>query len=208
MPAAIILAAGDSTRMGTPKALLPDSDGRPFVVRIVRTFAAAGIPEIVIVTGAQHEPIHTAVSRDGMCASARIVRNPDPTRGPLSSLWTGLDAIGADADAVLMTLVDIPLVKAATIRAVVDAWKRTSAPVVRPAMGDRHGHPVLFDRAVFGELRSAPLDQGAKAVVHAHAARLINVEVDDLGCLIDIDTAADYAAMLQRSRNADGEVHG
>jgi molybdenum cofactor cytidylyltransferase len=107
-----------------------------------------------------------------------------------------------------MTLVDVPMVRVTTIHAVTEAWKRSGAPVVRPALGDRHGHPVLFDRSVFAELRNAPLDQGAKAVVHAHAHHLVNVEVDDLGCLIDIDTAADYAAMLKASRDANGEVHG
>ena len=197
MPAAIILAAGDSMRMGTPKALLADPDGRPFVARIARAFVAAGVSEVVIVTGAQHEAITHAISTD-QPATHRLVRNPDPARGPLSSLWVGLDALmRPDLDAILMTLVDVPMVSATTIRAVIDAWGRTGAPVVRPAIGDRHGHPVLFDRAVFVELRNAPLDQGAKAVVRAHADRLVNVEVDDEGCLVDIDTAADYEWALK-----------
>jgi len=198
VPAAIILAAGDSTRIGTTKALLVDPDGRPFVARIARAFVAAGVGEIVIVTGARHEAISHALSTDQL-TTHRVVRNPDPARGPLSSLWVGLDALTRpDLDAILMTLVDVPMVSAATIRAVIDAWRRTGAPVVRPAMGDRHGHPVLFDRAVFAELRNAPLDQGAKAVVHAHADRLVNVEVDDEGCLMDVDTTADYEFALRR----------
>lgn len=203
MPVAIILAAGDSTRIGTPKALLADPDGRPFVARIVRAFVAAGIGDVVIVTGAQHDAIHSAIesaiSTDQPSIPPRLARNPDPARGPLSSLWVGLDAVmRPDLDAILMTLVDVPMVSATTIRAVIDAWTRTGAPVVRPAMGQRHGHPVLFDRAVFAELRNAPLEQGAKAVVHAHADHLVNVEVSDEGCLMDIDTAADYESALKR----------
>src|SRR5688572_21658532 len=174
--------------MGTPKALLTDPDGRPFVARIARAFITAGIGEIVIVTGAHHDAIRDAVTADALSAP-RLVRNPDPARGPLSSLWTGLDALmGPRLDSILMTLVDVPMVRPATIGAVVEAWRQTGAPVVRPAIGDRHGHPVLFDRAVFVDLRRAPLDRGAKAVVHAHTDRLINVEVDDEGCLVDIDT--------------------
>jgi molybdenum cofactor cytidylyltransferase len=72
-------------------------------------------------------------------------------------------------------------------------------------MGDRHGHPVLFDRAVFQDLRGAPLERGAKAVVHAYADRLVNVEVDDEGCLADIDTVADYEALLKARGSGSGE---
>ena len=183
--------------MGTPKALLADPDGRAFVVRITRTFIAAGVAEILIVTGAEHDAIEEATMAEPGSV-ARLVRNPDPGRGPLSSLWVGLDALARpDLDGILMTLVDVPMVRATTIRAVVEAWRRTGAPVVRPAIGDRHGHPVLFDRAVFEELRRAPLGQGAKAVVRAHAHDLVNVDVDDQGCLVDIDTAADYQRLLK-----------
>lgn len=193
MLAAIVLAAGDSTRMGTPKALLADADGRPFVARIARTFGDAGLDQLVIVTGAQHQAIVDALAADGAAGSALVIRNPDPSRGQISSLWVGMDAVmGPDLDAMLVTLVDVPMVRSSTVRAVIDAWRRSRAPIVRPAIGDRHGHPVLFDRAMFDELRRAPLDEGAKAVVHAYANRLVNVEVDDEGCLVDIDTPADY----------------
>ncbi len=131
----------------------------------------------------------------------RVVRNDDPARGQLSSLWVGLEAAQRpDLDAVLMTLVDVPMVRPATVRAVIDAWRPERPPIVRPAIGERHGHPVLFDRAVFDELRRAPLDAGAKAVVHAHQNEIVNVAVDDEGCLIDIDTPHDYAAFVERSR--------
>jgi molybdenum cofactor cytidylyltransferase len=73
---------------------------------------------------------------------------------------------------------------------------------VRPAIGSRHGHPVLFDRSVFDELRRAPLTEGAKAVIRAFPDRVVNVAVDDEGCLSDIDTPADYEAML-RMKEAD-----
>jgi len=200
---AIVLAGGGSTRMGRPKALLPDGDGRPFVVRLARTFLAAGIDEIVIVTGAAHDAVVEALKQDGVPVMPRVVRNDDPSRGQLSSLWVGLDAAQRpDLDAVLMTLVDVPMVRPATVRAVIDAWRQERPPIARPAIGERHGHPVLFDRAVFDELRRAPLDAGAKAVVHAHQNEIVNVAVDDEGCLIDIDTPYDYAALVERSRKA------
>ena len=197
MLAAIILAAGESSRMGSPKALLTDPEGDPFVARVARTFVEAGIGHLIIVTGRHHEAVTSAVAnvRDVV----RIVRNDAPERGQLSSLWVGLDAVQPlDPDAVLMTLVDVPFVTAGTVRAVVDAWRRTGAPIVRPAIGDRHGHPVLFDRAVLPELRRAPLDQGAKAVVHAHAGELVDVAVEDEGAVTDIDTPGDYEDAVKR----------
>jgi molybdenum cofactor cytidylyltransferase len=199
MLAAIILAAGDSTRMGTPKALLPDPDGRPFVARLVRSFSAAGLDEIVIVTGATHHAIVEALAADGPPVQPVCVGNPEPSRGQLSSLWVGLEAVARpDVDGVLVTPVDIPMIRPATIRQVVEAWSHTRAPIVRPAVGTRHGHPVLFDRIVFDDLRRASLAEGARVVVHANIDRVVNVAVDDEGCLLDVDTPADYQALVGR----------
>ena len=199
MLAAIILAAGDSTRMGRPKALLPDPDGRPFVARLVRTFAAAGIHDIVVVTGSLHAAIAEAVAADQPPVAPNLVNNPQPALGQVSSLWMGLDAVARPGiDGALVTLVDIPLVLASTVRRVIEAWTQNRAPIVRPAVGDRHGHPVLFDRSIFDALRHAPLTEGARAVVHANADRIVNVQVDDEGCLLDVDTPADYDAVIRK----------
>jgi molybdenum cofactor cytidylyltransferase len=197
--AAIILAAGDSTRMGRPKALLPDPEGRPFVARLVRTFHASGVAHIIVVTGALHAEIADALAADDLPVAPQLVNNPQPGLGQVSSLWMGLGAaIQAGAHGVLMTLVDIPLVRASTVRQVIDAWMQQRAPIVRPAVGTRHGHPVLFDEAVFDALRHAPITEGARAVVHANADRIVNVPVDDEGCLLDVDTPADYDAVIRK----------
>jgi molybdenum cofactor cytidylyltransferase len=197
--AAIVLAAGASSRMGSPKALLPDRAGRPFVVRLARTLRDARIDQLIVVTGSQHDAIVEALRSDERTRDVRVVRNADPSRGQVSSLWAGLDALAdADPEAVLMTLVDVPFVSAGTVCAVVDAWRRHGAPIVRPAIGNRHGHPVLFDRAVIGELRRAPLDGGAKIVVHAHRDELLNVAVDDEGAVTDVDTPGDYDDVVRR----------
>jgi molybdenum cofactor cytidylyltransferase len=188
----IILAAGDSIRMGSPKALLPSPDGRPFVSRIVHTLREAGIVEIVVVTGRDHDAL-VEVLNDGMPNPPAIARNLDPSRGQLSSLWAGMDAVvRADTDGILVTLVDVPMVAVSTVTRIVMAWQRTRAPIVRPAIGERHGHPVIFDRAVLEALRRAPIDGGAKTVVHAHERDLLNVPVDDEGCLVDVDTPDEY----------------
>jgi molybdenum cofactor cytidylyltransferase len=212
MLTAIILAAGDSTRMGRPKALLPDPDGRPFAARLVRTFVAAGVPNVIVVTGTLHAQIADALAADDLPATPQLVNNPQPALGQVSSLWMGLDAAlrlaatkpqsgegGPGVEGVLVTLVDIPLVRPSTVRQVIDAWTQNRAPIVRPAVGDRHGHPVLFDQSVFDALRHAPLTEGARAVVHANADRIVNVQVDDEGCLLDVDTPADYDAVIRKA---------
>jgi len=188
----VILAAGGSTRMGSPKAALRTPDGETFVTRIVRTLRTAGVTDLVIVTGTHHDAVLDALAHDREPAP-RIVRNPDPSRGQLSSLLAGMDAVVTlQSDAVMMTLVDVPLVRASTVAAVIESWQRTRAPIVRPAIGDQHGHPVIFDRALFNELRRAPLDAGAKSVVRAHEHEIVNVTVDDEGCVRDVDTPSDY----------------
>lgn len=202
---AVILAAGASTRMGTPKALLLTPAGSPFAAAVVRALAAGGVTNMVIVTGKEHERIVQAVTSDLPPVTPRFVRNPDPSRGQLSSLWVGMDAaLDADAEGLMVTLVDVPLVQPATVTAVIRAWRETRAPIVRPAIGDRHGHPVIFDRSLFDELRAAPLEGGAKVVVRAHEREIVNVPVSDKGCLVDVDTPDDYEAMMVSSDRVSG----
>jgi molybdenum cofactor cytidylyltransferase len=188
-PGAIVLAAGASSRMGRPKALLPLPSGEPFVARIHATLVAASRSPVVIVVRAE--------LRDEVAAAvpgARLVVNENPARGQLSSLIAGLDALGA-CEAAMMTLVDLPLVRVDTICAVVDAWRRSRAPLVRPVHDGRHGHPVVFGAPLIAALRRADLDAGARPVVHAFARDAVDVPVEDEGTVLDIDTPFDYGRM-------------
>ena len=197
---AIILSAGHSTRMGSPKALLPDGAGRLFVTRVLSSMVEAGVTDVVVVTGHHHAEIELAIRAEPMGVTPRVVRNPDPARGQLSSLWAGMDEVcGPETAGIIVTLVDVPMVAVDTIRDVIDAWQRTRAPIVRPAVGHRRGHPVIFDRAIFDELRQAPLEAGARTVVRAHYGEIVDVAVTDQGCIIDIDTPADYQALITRA---------
>ena len=206
---AIVLAAGKSSRMGRPKGTLPLAGGDTFATRIVRTFAAAAIEDVVVVVGHDADAIVEAFSRTDL--SPTFVENADFEQGQLSSLLAGLRVVDRPGVvAALVTLVDVPLVGVPTVRAVVERYLTTGAPIVRPVrdardirdisdnrdMGGRrsqqHGHPVLIDRSLFDVLRRADPRAGAKAIVRAYASSLGDVEVDDDGAFADIDTPAEY----------------
>jgi molybdenum cofactor cytidylyltransferase len=196
MIGALILAAGASTRMGRPKAGLPLSGGQTFLSRVVRTLTSAGLPRIAVVLGAHEEEVRRAWQ--GRSRTVQFVRNAGWERGQLSSVLAGLDAMRSPVlEGLLVTLVDVPLVSVDTVRALVAAWRRTRAPVVRPVMGTRHGHPVIFDRATFAALAAADPAMGAKAVVRAFQAGSLSVPVTDRGAFLDADTPDDYSALLR-----------
>jgi CTP:molybdopterin cytidylyltransferase MocA len=198
---ALVLAAGASTRMGSPKALLRAPDGRPFVVRIAETLLTAGVRRVTVVTGPHHEAITAVCAPLLGRGTVQIVRNPDPDRGQLSSLLVGMAAVADErTEALLVTLVDVPMVAGATVRHLLTVWSRTRAPIVRPALGSRHGHPVIFDRQVFDALRDASPSAGAKGVIRAFESRIENVPVgEDDGSLLDVDTPSDYTRLTAPS---------
>lgn len=211
----VVLAAGRSSRMGRPKALLPAGGGETFLSRIVRTLREGGVRDVVVVAGGDGplreiraalaslvpEAPDAGAALSGASPDARIVLNPDPSRGQLSSLLCGLEAVDQpDVSAMLLTLVDIPLVEPGTVRALLDAYSRTRAPVVRPVRADpavgeaprRHGHPVILDRALFDPLRAADPAEGAKPVIRACESRAVAVPVAGPGAFVDIDTPEAY----------------
>jgi molybdenum cofactor cytidylyltransferase len=122
-----------------------------------------------------------------------VVDNPNWDQGQLSSIKAGIRAVAPDASAALIHLTDHPTVKAETFAAVVDAYRQSKKPIVIARHGGRRGHPVLFDRSLFAELLDAPEDQGARVVVNADASRVVYVDVDDPGILLDLDTPEDLA---------------
>jgi molybdenum cofactor cytidylyltransferase len=188
---AIVLAAGKSSRMGRPKATLQLDGGDTFVTRIVRTFAAAAVTDVIIVVGHDADAVIDAFS--GTDLSATFVENPDYEQGQLSSLLAGLRLVDRPGVvATLMTLVDMPLIGVSTVRAVVDRYMATRAPIVRPIRGAEHGHPVLIDRSLFELLRHADPRRGAKDVVRAHASAAGDVAVNDEGAFADADTPDEY----------------
>jgi molybdenum cofactor cytidylyltransferase len=181
--------------MGRAKALLPMPDGTTALARLVATFDAAGTDEVVAVIGHHADMIRGAAIADGL--RLHLVQNQDPSRGQLSSLVTALRWLEPrGADAVLVMPVDQPLVRAETVRRIMEVWREIQSPIVRPARAGRHGHPVLFSSMLFPELLAADLELGARPVIARHADAAADVECDDPGAFDDIDTPEDYQRIV------------
>lgn len=195
---AVILAAGASSRMGRAKAVLPlGSTGDTVLSRSLRGLLEGGLTDITVVAGAHIDAVRAVMPfRD---PRVRMIEHRGWEQGQLSSLVAGLDAAAdPQLEALLVTLVDVPLVHPGTVRAVVHAWRSTRAPITRPVDGARHGHPVIFDSSVFAELRAADPRIGAKAVFAAHRAHVLDVAVKDEGAFLDLDTPEDYERVRRR----------
>jgi molybdenum cofactor cytidylyltransferase len=189
MIAAVVLSAGESSRMGRPKALLP-IDGETFVEKIVGTLKKTSLGKIVVVLGhnagemkqrMQHLPVE-------------ILVNPDYKLGQLSSLQVAVRHLeqNPDCDAMLVHLVDHPYIDAKLVEAMIERFTASGKLIIVPRHEGKRGHPVIFSRRLFGELLSAPSDQGAKAVVNAHRDDTLEVDTTNEGITLDIDTPELY----------------
>lgn len=198
--AGVVLAAGRSARMGTPKALL-DFRGQPFIVRILEALEALDMKSRVVVLGPDAPRIRPVLASH----ECLIVENPDVEAGPIGSLRCALTALNpVRPAAVLAWPVDLPHVRIATVERLLEAHRRSDACAVVPAFGERRGHPVVWDASLFGELVSseAATRHGARAVLHAHAERLTVVAVDDPAVIDDLNTPEDYERLV-RELNRD-----
>ena len=187
--AAVVLAAGASTRMGAAKALLQLADGRRYVDAIVETARAGGCAEVVVVLG----PPHGEAIRAALPPSVRTAWNPAPERGMLSSVQAGLMALAADGDpavsAALVWPVDIPFVAPSTVRTLVVH----DGTIVVPLHNGRGGHPMRVGREHFAEVMTLDPSRGLKGLFDAHAGAVTRLPVDDRAVLVDVDTPEDYA---------------
>ncbi|MGD0049482.1 MAG: nucleotidyltransferase family protein [Bryobacteraceae bacterium] len=188
MTAGLILAAGESRRMGTPKALLRYRD-ESFLDTLIGLFEKRCAP-VIVVLGAAAQQVRAATSR-----AAAFVENERWESGQTSSMQRGLRAVPAEADGVLFTLVDHPAVRMETIDALLDASGRALMRV--PRYLGRNGHPIWFSRELIAEFLALPESGAARDVVRAHAGDTEFVEVDDPGVLADIDDPAAYRALLE-----------
>ncbi len=183
--AAVVLAAGSSTRMGRNKLLL-ELGGETLVRRTVRTVIAAGLDRVLVVLGHEAERVEAELA--GLPCSPLV--NPGHAQGVGTSLRLGVGRAG-EADAVVVVLADMPFVTASMIAAVVADYRSKRVPLVVSRYGDVEAPPILYDRALFAELLSVPDERCAKRVVRQHRAEAGFLDWPE-AALRDIDVAQDY----------------
>jgi len=192
--AAIVLAAGESRRMGQPKQLLPFGE-RTILERVVDTLLTAGVGEVIVVLGHLAERVR-AVLGD---RPVRAVVNTSYRQGMLSSVKCGVGAVGAGYDAVLIALGDQPHIEGAVVSELMRAYRAGDAGIVIPRYGEIKGHPIIINLQKYREaIANLPEDAGLNALMQEHAddVRLIDVATEDI--IRDIDVPDDYTRELAR----------
>ena len=182
MLAAVILSGGASSRMGSPKALLP-YQGRPFLEHLLDVTKHPKIGVRRVVLGAHAEPIGKAIALN----PEEVVVNEDWEQGQLSSIRAALRSFPAGTDGMMLCPVDHPLISAALVDGLVEQFYATRAPVVLPVFEGRRGHPVVFSAALYEELERAPLEVGARNVVWAHRTEVSEYITAEEGCVVNLN---------------------
>ncbi|MGE5223925.1 MAG: nucleotidyltransferase family protein [Omnitrophica WOR_2 bacterium] len=188
MIAAIVLAAGQSRRMGRPKMTLPW--GTTTVIgQVVSVLAEAGLQEILVVTGGARQDIEEAIRR----LPARAIYNPDYSQGEmLSTFQTGLSALGEDCKAALVVLGDQPQIQVEVVRMVIRAYQETRAALVVPSYQMRRGHPWLLDRSLWPQALGLKNPETLKDLLKRNSDQIHYLLVETDTILQDIDTPEDY----------------
>jgi len=181
--AAVILSAGASSRMGRPKALLPYREGT-FLEHLIQVTRHSRIGVTRVVLGASAEEIRTIAKLD----TSLVVVNPRWEQGQLSSICAGIRSLeGIETEGIVLCPVDHPLVSARLVGDLVAQFYLNAKAIVLPVHNGRRGHPVIFSSALYGELLTAPADKGARAVVWAHSADILEVPTDEQGVVLNLN---------------------
>ena len=195
--AAILLAAGTSTRMGNVKQLLP-IDGRPVLEHVLDNVRGADVSEIILVLGHSAQAIQQEVElRD-----VKVVMNDNYPQGMGTSLQSGLGAIDPTIEAAIIVLADQPFVCPSTLDQLIQEHSRTRAQIMIPTYRGFRGNPVLLDRSVFPEVKHLRGDIGCRSIFGDHLEGIVKMPVQDVGILLDLDEPVDYER-LRTARNRD-----
>ncbi|MDR0843091.1 MAG: nucleotidyltransferase family protein [Acidobacteriota bacterium] len=197
----VVLAAGDSTRMGYPKALLPLGE-ELFLTRILRVLREVGLARPRVILGRDADRIKEQISTQIIMYPIDIVVNRDPDRGQLSSIQLGLGGLAEEFDAAMIWPVDQPAVSVELVRQLVESFvthSKQGKKIAVPFCGGRRGHPAIFHRTLFHEFMDAPLDKGARGIIPKYESEAFYLPTDESACITDIDTPTEYETLTGRS---------
>lgn len=184
---AIILAAGSSRRMGSQKLLLPFT-GSTIIETVIDNVLASSIEHVMVVLGPKQEEILKVIGD----RPVQYCHNPEHEKGMLSSIICGIRALPGDAVSALIFLGDQPGIPPAVTNTVINAYNEELFGIVIPVYNHRRGHPLLVDMKYRNEIEKLDLEEGLRALRHHFPQDVLEVEVDEPGILVDIDTREDY----------------
>ena len=194
----ILLAAGKSKRLGTPKQLLPFREST-VLEETIKNLTASSLDELIVVSGYQAEEIAGKIKDKQI----KVAVNPDFQTGIGSSIRCGLTKVSEKADSVMIVLGDQPLIDKDIINPLVREFTMTERGILVPYYRGVKGHPVIFDRKYLNELFGLPSNIGGRKVIKEHPDDVLNVEVDSENVIVDIDTLDDYKISLEKRRKLD-----
>jgi len=193
MISAILLAAGESRRMGHFKQLL-QIESKTFVEKCVDTLLEAGVDEVIVVTGHRESDVRRALGD----RNVKYAHNQDYRLGMATSIKCGVQAASKDSRAFLISLVDQPHINSDVIRRIIDVYERMAPKIVVPTKDGRNGHPIILDSSLREEILQIDLQHGLRRVVHLHSDSIIKIEVPSRTVLEDCDIPEDYERIIKK----------
>ncbi len=190
---AIVLAAGESRRMGTPKLLLPFGEVA-MIEMVVRTLLRSTVDKVLVVLGSGREKIRKKITS----MPVKTVENPRYKEGMLSSIQAGFQALPQETEAALVCLGDQPLIPVSVINLMLECYKKTRRGIILPVYEKRRGHPILIDTKYKNEVLNLSPAIGLRALTHNHPEEVKEIEVDTAYILKDIDYPEDYLRDLRK----------
>lgn len=192
---AIILAAGSSRRMGTQKMLLP-FDESTIIETVINNVLNTNIENVMVVLGADHHKIRNAVDY----LPVQFCHNDQHEMGMLSSVMCGFRSLPENANAALVYLGDQPGIPSIVTDTILEAYNEELQGIVIPVYNHRRGHPLLVDLKYRREIQKLDLEQGLRSLMHLFPEDVLEVEVDEPGILVDIDTKEDYTKATKQNK--------
>ena len=189
--AGVILAAGSASRMGKTKQLLPFGK-TTLLGQVVENARESALHETIVVLGHRADKISQTID----FSSTKIVRNKEYSKGQSTSLIKGLENVSSICDAAMFLLGDQPLVNAAIINQLINAFETSNALIIIPYCNNKRGNPVIIARPLFHRLKSLSADVGARAIFDEFKESILKVQIPDNAILVDVDTMDDYKNLI------------